>query len=133
MGDLTKNLSRREFRSSDGEEIAVDYMLVIVLQAVCDAFARITGRRVGIRITSAYRSPFVNAKTPNASKKSFHLKGMAADFHLYFKDNGRRVDPRLVYQYIDRKYAGLFGLSLYINRVHFDVRPTHWRSPEVTQ
>lgn len=133
MGDLTKNLSRKEFNSSDGQAIAVDYELVNALQDVTDAFARMSGRRVGIRITSAYRSPEVNAKTPNASKRSFHLKGMAADFHLYFKDNRRRINPKLVYDYLDKKYAGRFGVSLYINRVHFDVRTNPWRSPEVTK
>ncbi|MDC3312688.1 D-Ala-D-Ala carboxypeptidase family metallohydrolase [Flavobacteriaceae bacterium] len=133
MGDLTKNLSRHEFNSSDGRCIAVDFELVNALQDVTDAFARMSGRRVGIRITSPYRSPEVNARTPNASNKSYHLKGMAADFHLYFKDNGRRINPRLVYDYLDKRYAGKFGVSLYINRVHFDVRKQPWRSPEVTK
>ena len=133
MGDLTKNLSRKEFVSSDGIWIGVDFELVNALQDVTDAFARMSGRRVGIRITSAYRSPEVNARTQNASKSSFHLKGMAADFHLYFKDNGRRINPRLVYNYLDKRYLGKFGISLYINRVHFDVRKKPWRSPEVTQ
>jgi len=133
MGDLSKNLSRHEFNSSDGKAIAVDFELVKALQDVTDAFARMSGRHVGIRITSAYRSPEVNAKTKNASKRSFHLKGMAADFHLYFKDNKRRINPKIVYDYLDNKYTGRFGVSLYINRVHFDVRTKPWRSPEVTK
>jgi len=133
MGDLTKNLSRDEFDCSDGQAIAVDYDLVLALQDCCDAFSRILKRRVYISITSAYRSPEVNAKTPKASKKSMHLKGMAADFHLYFIARGKkvRVKSRDVYEYLDRKHPNRFGLSLYSNRVHFDVRSKKWRSPEV--
>lgn len=131
MGDLTKNLSRNEFKSSDDQEIAVDFELVIALQDVTDAFARMTKRRIGIGITSGYRSPAVNAKTPNASSKSYHLKGMAADFHLYFKDTRKRIKSSLIYTYLDKKYPDKFGVSLYYNRVHFDVRRNKWRSPEV--
>jgi len=120
MGDLTKNLSRYEFNSSDGESIGVDYELVNGLQ-----------RRVGIAITSAYRSPEVNNKTPNAAKKSMHLFGKAADHFLYFKDNNKRIKPLLLYSYYDKKYEGKYGVSLYTNRVHFDVRDIAWRDARV--
>lgn len=131
MGDLTKNLSRHEFKGEDGQQIAVDFELVVALQDVTDAFSRITGRSVGIQITSGYRSPEENADTPGASKKSYHLKGMAADFRLYFKDNKKRIKPELIYNYMDEKNPGRCGISLYVNRVHFDVRANIWRSPQV--
>ena len=116
MGDLTRSLSRHEFRGSDGQDIAVDFDLVNSLQDVTDAFASITGRNVGIKITSGYRSPQVNAATPGASITSYHLKGMAADFYLYFKDSKKRIKSSLVYNYLDRKNPVSCGISLYHNR-----------------
>jgi len=131
MGDLTENLSRHEFKSSDGQEIAVDYQLVKSLQESRDYFSRITNRNVGISITSGYRSPELNARTPNAAKKSMHLFGKAADYFLYFKDTNKRLKSSLLYSYLDEKYKGKFGVSLYRNRVHFDVRSHEWRDPRV--
>lgn len=134
MGDLTKNLSRYEFESESGEQIAVDFELVNILQESCDAFSRMLGRPVRIAITSGYRTPEENEKTPGASKNSYHLKGMAADYHLfYYNDAGEkvRVKARHLYNYLDRKYPSKFGLILYSNRVHFDVRPTKWRDAKV--
>ena len=80
MGDLTKNLSRYEFDSSDGQRIATDYEIVLAVQDSCDFFENITGRTVKVKITSPYRSPQVNARTKNTSRNSYHLKNMAVDY-----------------------------------------------------
>lgn len=131
MGDLTENLSRSEFKSSDGKEIAVDFELVNAIQDCCDFLERITSRPVGVQITSPYRSPEVNAKTPNASETSYHLFGRAADHRYYFKDTGKRIKPIIYYTYLDKKYPDKFGVSLYYNRVHLDTRRNKWRDPQV--
>lgn len=134
MGDLTKNLSRWEFKASNGEEIAVDFELVNAVQDSCDAFSRMMGKRVYIGITSGYRPPVVNDATPGASRNSYHTKGMAADYHLYYFNGAGekvRIKAKHLYTYLDRKYPVKFGLSLYVNRVHLDSRPTKWRDAKV--
>jgi len=134
MGDLTKNLSRYEFESESGEQIAVDFELANILQDSCHAFSRMLKRRVFISVTSGYRTPEENEKTAGASKNSYHIKGMAADYHLWYRNQAGekvRIKARHLYNYLDRKYPSKFGLILYSNRVHFDVRPTKWRDAKV--
>ena len=40
----------------------------------------------GLRLTSAYRDPQTNARTPGAAKNSWHMKGRAVDFGGSAKD-----------------------------------------------
>lgn len=78
----------------------------------------------GIKVTSGYRSPEVNAKVGGA-KKSTHLTGKAADI----KVSG--YTPKQVYNSIEaliemgRMEQG--GLGLYPTWVHYDIRGTKAR------
>lgn len=111
MGDLTKNFSRFEFACKCGCGFdTVDFLLVIVLQDVADHF----GKRV--LISGGNRCFQRNLDTPGAARDSEHVKGKAADIKV------EDTAPKKVYDYLNKKYPNKFGIGLYSNRTHIDVR-----------
>ena len=67
-------------------------------------------------VQKAYNSDYVSY-----SSKSKHMEGIAAD-HRFIKPNGSIVDPKEVLAYYNSKYPHKYGLGLYSNRIHLDVR-----------
>lgn len=132
MGNLSTNLSRHEFACKcDCGMDTVDYALVMVLQQTVDYFERELEFRVRITITSGNRCLDHNEavqKKYNPSyipytSKTKHLLSKAADFQLHYFDNGwKLIDPEDIYAYLDTEYSDTFGLGLYNNRIHLDVR-----------
>ncbi|MDB2704933.1 hypothetical protein N9Y67_00160 [Pseudomonadota bacterium] len=153
MGDLTPNLSRREFkctgvnchRSGKGNcgSDTIDFDLVNYLQATVNHFKLKYGRDVRIDITGPNRCKTHNdalrekykrtggkfgAKT---AKGSQHALFRAADFKLFFRDENKQISPREVFDYLDKKYGNKVALGLYVNRCHIDTRtysgkPIRW-------
>lgn len=73
-------------------------------------------------ITSGCRCRGYNKLVGGASG-SKHLEGKAADLQV------SGVSPEEVYNYLDSKFPGMYGLGLYKTWVHFDVRsqPARWQ------
>ena len=107
---LSKNFRACEFdcKCSRCTETKVDEQLVAYLQQIRDHFGK------AVRITGPYRCPEHNAETPNASKTSRHMKGMAADIKV------EDTPPAEVAKYAER--IGVLGIGLYDTFVHIDTR-----------
>lgn len=114
---LAKNFKSTEFDcngSSCCKETLIDVDLVRFLQDIRDHF------NAPVNISSAYRCETHNAKVANASSKSKHMYGMAADISV------SGVEPAEVAKYAES--IGILGIGLYPpkdgNFVHIDTRPT---------
>lgn len=138
MGDLTNNLSRNEFKCDCGKcgKDMIDYELVTRIQEAVDHFSKIYGK-VRVLITDGSRCVGNNEKIQKAvnpnyvpySSQSQHMEFKAADFrYQYFNGTGWViVEPMLVYAYFDKRYPTKYGIGLYSNRIHLDVRATRAR------
>lgn len=125
MGDLTRNLSRKEFECNCGCGFdTVDYELVLVLQNAIFYFENYFKKKVIVLITGGNRCKKHNIAQGGAPK-SKHIDGKAAD-HKFFtvSEDGRKeqIDPEVVYSYYDNKYPDKYGLGKYENRTHIDSR-----------
>lgn len=128
MGDLTKNLSKSEFacNCTDPEcrykEVA-DIELVQVLQQAVDDFAATYAAQAKIQITSGNRC-IPHNKEEGGEPHSKHTYGIAADHKIFTLSFGNwvQVPAEEQFHYYDSKYPNKFGLGLYPNRVHLDVR-----------
>lgn len=119
MGDLSKNLSKREFACKCGCGFdAVDKKLVNILQEACDKFGDT------IVITSGCRCVGHN-RACGGAVNSQHIFGIAADFKV-FKDR-KQVDPEIIADWLEMK-SGL-GVGRYKSWVHVDTRGSdaRWR------
>lgn len=117
MGNITKNLSRREFACKCGCGFdTVDYETVAVIQDVCDHFnCRVT-------INSGCRCEAHN-KAIKGSKNSYHKKARAADCDFH------GVSSLEVHEYLCNKYPSKYGFGIYNNFNHIDTRsgiPARW-------
>ena len=119
MGDLTKNLSRHEFKCKGkncGENgigncgfDTVDFGLPIMIQDGADHFAKEYDSRIIVDITGGNRCKEHNEtvqKEANKnyvpySSKSTHMDAKGADHKFYFYDNGTKaqIPPLVVYDY----------------------------------
>ena len=115
---LTKNFTKREFKSRDGYPMSDDVLssikeLASNLQVLRDFLGE------PIRINSAYRSPAHN-KAIGGVKNSQHVLGRAADIKV--KDIETK-DLYLIIEslIIDGKMKD-GGLGLYDTFVHYDIR-----------
>lgn len=135
MGDLTKNLSRHEFTCRCGCGFdTVDIELPAKLQDVSDHFAKMSERDVRIDITGPNRCQKYNDELrreytesggrygANTAEHSQHIYGRAADFKLFYRDKNEQIEPRLIYEWLDKMYGDEISLGLYVNRVHADTR-----------
>jgi len=101
MGDLTKNLSRREFACQCGCGFdTADVELVKVLQECVDYF----GDNVRIQITGPNRCVEHNASVGGASN-SQHIYARAADFKIFIRFGLDQVDPDEVADYFEALYS----------------------------
>ena len=69
-----------------------------------------------IKITSWYRDPETNKKTPGAAEKSQHITGKAVDFLV------PGVSPREVARELERYWGSNGGLGSYSGWTHLDDR-----------
>lgn len=111
---LSKHFKKREFACKDGCGLGfadgdVNPELVEVLEDVREHFGR------PVVINSGLRCETHNNRVGGA-KKSQHLLGTAADIRV------SGVDPALVYDYLNQKYPGKYGIGKYKSFTHIDVR-----------
>ena len=112
---LSSNFKVKEFACKDGNDtVFIESELINVLQDVRAHFNK------PITINSGYRTDKYNNKIGGA-KYSQHKYGNAADI----KVSG--FSPSDVYNYLDTKYPNSYGIGLYRNFVHIDVRPNKSR------
>ena len=124
MGDLTNNLSMSEFACPCGEcgINIVDLDLPTIIQDTRDHFNdQSIHTDIGIHINSGSRCKAHNKKVGGAAN-SQHLYLGAADFYLYDKVTGTRIDPDKVYEYLDDEFPNSLGLGKYKGRTHVDNR-----------
>ena len=122
MGDLTKNLSRREMacRCDCGFD-TVDIGLAEILQNAVDHFEREYNCRITLRIKGGNRCAKRNEETKGAAKNSQHIQARAADHQLFLSDGGQ-IPPKKVADYYSSTYPGEYGIGRYSNRTHIDNR-----------
>jgi hypothetical protein len=114
---LSQNFYVKEFACRDGSDlIKIDSFLIVSLQEIRDFF------RVGVRVTSGYRTLAYNTRIGGA-RNSYHLKGMAADIDV--GSGPELVNPKLVAMYAQA--IGILGIGCYIyadgqSWVHVDTR-----------
>ena len=130
MGDLTRNLSRHEFKCRCGCDFdTVDIKLAPAIQDSANFFEIRDDIDVRITITGPNRCEKCNSMTPGASATSQHIYGRAADYKLFNRKTGEQIDPDRVAQYLEKKYEGKWGIGRYSNRNHLDTRtngPARW-------
>ena len=88
---------------------AVDAELLAVLTQIREHFG------APVIINSGCRCVRNNRKAGGAPD-SYHVKGMAADIKI------RGIAPISIHDFLERLYPGRFGLGLYKDWVHIDVR-----------
>lgn len=110
MGDLSINFNRSEFACKCGCGFeTVDSELLKVLETVRSHFNN------PVTITSGCRCSLHNSNVGGADN-SKHLQGIAADIKV--KD----VPPESVYNFINKHAPNKYGVGLYDDWVHIDVR-----------
>lgn len=129
MGNLSQNLSRKEFACKCGCGFdTVDHELVEVLQGCVDHFADLYHTAVMIIITGPNRCIMHNIDVGGADG-SQHIKARAADFKLFIHSGRDQIHPDEVAVYLDENYSDKFGIGQYTNRTHLDTRtngPARW-------
>ena len=111
MGDLSKNLSRSEFKCNCGkcDYDTVDHELVEVIQNIREFFNR------AVTITSGNRCYAYNQSVGGA-KKSYHPRGRAADIQV------KGVPAETIHGYLINKYPDQYGIGEYSSFTHIDTR-----------
>lgn len=121
---VSEHFSRHEVACKCGcGFMAADIELVNKLEELRAYFIDMTGEPIILYVHSWCRCESYNKKVGGA-KHSQHVKGLAADtsFRFVHNHNILAVDPRTVYEYLDRKYLTSCGIGLYSDFVHFDIR-----------
>jgi uncharacterized protein YcbK (DUF882 family) len=112
MGDLSKHFSRHEHACNCGCGFdTVDTELNFVLQVDLRYHYN-----KAVTIDSGCRCPAWN-KEEEGAEDSQHLWGKAADVRV------ADTSPLAVYTYLNEIYPDKYGLGLYNNFTHIDVRP----------
>ena len=110
MNDLSKHFGRREFTCKCGcTSNTVDAELIRILERIRDHFQR------KIIILSGCRC-YNHNKTVGGSENSYHITGKAADFYV------KGIEPKVVVKFLRDVFFGKYGVGLYNDRVHLDVR-----------
>jgi uncharacterized protein YcbK (DUF882 family) len=113
---VSEHFKLREFKCNDNSRVVVlNDELVAVLETVRRYFGNV------IKINSGYRTIAYNSTLKNASPKSQHTHGNAADIVV------SGVKPIDVYNYLNKTYPNTYGVGVYNTFVHIDVRPTKSR------
>ena len=104
------HFQRQEFACQCGCGFdVVDYELLRVLERVREHFD------APVVVTSGARCAAHN-QSVGGSDRSQHLLGKAADIQV------KGIDPKIVYQFLDRFAPTRYGLGEYKTWVHIDVR-----------
>ena len=114
---VSEHFRLREFKCEDNSRIVV---LNGDLIAVLEKARRHFGGKA-IIINSGYRTVAYNSALKNASPKSQHTHGNAADIVV---DGVKPID---VYNYFNTTYPNAYGVGIYNTFVHIDVRSTKSR------
>jgi uncharacterized protein YcbK (DUF882 family) len=128
MGDLTKNISAHELRCKCGickVRIQDHEPVIQVVQGACDHFAKKSGKRVTVVITSAarcygYNRMPVHMGGAGSNDESQHPRCCAMDIKILI--DGVQVDPDFVAEYFDEKYPDTYGIGNYKSFTHIDTR-----------
>lgn len=124
MGDLTSNISRHEVACKCGcGQDTIDFETLTVVQGCVNFFRELEGRPVFIIITSANRCLEYNRKV-GSKDTSQHVKGRAIDFVLYTLTPTSRnyIKPSRVYEFLNVRYEGNYGVGNYDNFTHLDTK-----------
>jgi uncharacterized protein YcbK (DUF882 family) len=110
MGDISKHFDRKEFACQDkcGFD-TVDVELITVLEDLREHFDS------PVRINSASRCKKHNDRIGGADK-SQHLVCRAADVAV------DKISPIAVWEYLNYKYMGYYGVGRYESFTHIDTR-----------
>lgn len=113
---VSDHFKLREFKCNDNSRVVVlNDELVTVLETARLHFGK------AIKINSGYRTVAYNSTLKDASPKSQHTHGNAAD--IVISD----VKPIDVYNYFNETYPDTYGVGIYNTFVHVDVRPSKAR------
>lgn len=117
MGDLTKNISRSELACKCGcGSDSMDFETVNIVQESCDHFAKVLGvDKVILRLNSGNRC-FKYNRSIGSNDRSQHPQGRAIDYTI----DG--VEPLELYNYLNGKYPGQYGMGKYGFFTHIDTR-----------
>ena len=117
MGDLTKNISRKELACHCGCGFdSMDFETINVVQEACDYFALIMSEdKVTLTITSGARCLEHN-RSVGSNDKSQHVKARAMDVTI------EGVAPNELYTYLDERYPAKYGIGRYNSFTHLDTR-----------
>tara|TARA_R110002072_G_C7819582_1_gene523227 strand:- start:37 stop:420 length:384 start_codon:yes stop_codon:yes gene_type:complete len=120
---LTKNFTKREFKSKDGSKMPIEVLenvkeLALNLQVLRDFLGE------PLRINSAYRSEAHN-KSVGGSSRSQHLLGKASDLRVKGLDSEDLY--HIIEALINEGKIKEGGLGLYSSFVHYDIRGTRAR------
>jgi len=111
MGDLSKDFSRYEFACKCG--CGFDTVDAETLKVVQDA-----RDFVGESITPSSGARCINHNRKiGSSDTSQHVVGRAVDLPV--------SDPKALYDYLCKKYYGIYGFGVYKTFVHIDTRSGH--------
>lgn len=120
MGDLTKNISRKEVSCKCGcGQATIDYELLDTFQCACDLAAeRLKRERSVVIISSANRCISYN-KQIGACSRSWHLSGLAIDSYIVELDH---IKWFLILKEATKKRGKehKFDLKIYSWGVHFE-------------
>lgn len=123
MGDLNKNFNRSEFECKCGcGQNVIDYEIIIVFTWLEDELIRLLMvEDVYIVIKSGNRCQYWNGHE-KGSFDSTHPHSIAADYKIFITETGKQVSPVLINDTLDKNYPDKYGLGVYHNRNHLDVR-----------
>jgi uncharacterized protein YcbK (DUF882 family) len=133
MGDLSDNFKRSEFACRCGCGLSVvDAELIRVLEDARAHFTTLYGA-IYCTITSGNRCKAHNKKEGGAPT-SQHRFCKAADHRFVIVSDGNIISPEETYNYYHSKYTDKYGVGLYSNRVHIDVRSSgkaRWKQKRI--
>ena len=137
MGDLTKNLSRYEFKCKcaypECTRTIVDFALPSVIQDAIDHFAHIEKQRspvfsrVSCHVNSGHRCLKHDNDETDGKSSHIHTFGMGGDIWMeYVYSDGRdrkKVSDDDIADYFEIRYPDEYGIGRYNGRTHIDTRP----------
>lgn len=108
---ISSHFSVREFKCKDNTRV------IVLNKALIDLLEKIRMHyNLPVTINSGYRTVAYNSSIKNASPKSQHILGNAADIVV------KGISPAKVYAWLDSTYPNSLGLGIYNSFVHVDVR-----------
>ena len=108
---ISTHFSVYEFKCKDNSRV------IVLNKALIDLLEKIRLHyNLPVTINSGYRTVAYNSSIKNASPKSQHILGNAADIVV------KGVSPAKVYAWLNSSYPNSLGLGIYDTFVHVDVR-----------